>query len=213
MVRRYQDADQVLRNAKNMLGRNNIKNVVEEVLACNGLNLGLHRPNYSSPLPDYIWQAELPRGCKVPKFTKFVGQINESSVEHIARYEIEAGDIANDEGLKMRYFLSSLTKNAFTGFTTVAPTSIRFRLLKARCFTRVPEHELVEMAAGGLDYSIMKKLDTQYLRDMAQDLVHKALKDERLQFSEKPKNSMKIDIDPLHFADANMVERFEVLML
>lgn len=44
----------------------------------------------------------------------------------------------------------------------------RFRLLKARCFTQVPEHELVEMAAGGLDYSIMKKLDTRYLRDMAQ---------------------------------------------
>jgi len=44
----------------------------------------------------------------------------------------------------------------------------RFRLLKARCFTQVPEHELVEMAAGGLDYSIRKKLDTQHLRHMAQ---------------------------------------------
>jgi len=43
----------------------------------------------------------------------------------------------------------------------------RFRSLKARCFTQVPEHELVEMAAGGLDYSIRKKLDTQHLRDMA----------------------------------------------
>jgi len=44
----------------------------------------------------------------------------------------------------------------------------RFRLLKATCFTVVPEHELVKMAASGLDYSIRKKLDTQYLRDMAQ---------------------------------------------
>jgi len=44
----------------------------------------------------------------------------------------------------------------------------RFRLLKARCFTQVLEHELVEMASGGLDYSIRKKLDTPYLRDMAQ---------------------------------------------
>ncbi|XP_050918507.1 uncharacterized protein LOC127135925 [Lathyrus oleraceus] len=44
----------------------------------------------------------------------------------------------------------------------------RFRLLKARCFTQVLEHELVEMAAGGVDYSIRKKLDTQYLRDMTQ---------------------------------------------
>jgi len=36
----------------------------------------------------------------------------------------------------------------------------RFRLLKARCFTQVHEHELVEMAASGLDYSIRKKLGT-----------------------------------------------------
>lgn len=44
----------------------------------------------------------------------------------------------------------------------------RFRILKVRCFTQKPEHELVEMFVGGLDYSIRKKLDTQYLRDMAQ---------------------------------------------
>jgi len=43
----------------------------------------------------------------------------------------------------------------------------RFRLLKARCFTQVPKHELVEMVSG-LDYSIRKKLDTQHLRYMAQ---------------------------------------------
>ena len=44
----------------------------------------------------------------------------------------------------------------------------KFCLLKERCFTQVPEHELVEMAARGLDFSIRKKLDPQYLRDMAQ---------------------------------------------
>ena len=32
----------------------------------------------------------------------------------------------------------------------------------------MPEHELVEMAAGGLHYSVRKKLDTRYLRYMAQ---------------------------------------------
>ena len=59
----------------------------------------------------------------------------------------------------------------------------RFILLKSRCFTQVPEHDLVEMAAGNLDYSIRKKLDTQYLRDMAQlvDRVRQVehLKDEK----------------------------------
>ena len=44
----------------------------------------------------------------------------------------------------------------------------RFRLLKARYFTQVPEHKLVEIADRGLDYSIRKKLDTQYLIDMTQ---------------------------------------------
>lgn len=43
-----------------------------------------------------------------------------------------------------------------------------FRLLKAKCFTRVREHELAKIDVRGLDYSIRKKLDTQYLRDMAQ---------------------------------------------
>lgn len=44
----------------------------------------------------------------------------------------------------------------------------RFRTLKAGCFTQVAEYEFVELAVGGLDYSIRKKLDTQYLRDMTQ---------------------------------------------
>lgn len=41
-------------------------------------------------------------------------------------------------------------------------------ILKVGCFTQVLEHELVKMVAWGLDYLIRKKLDTQYLRDMAQ---------------------------------------------
>lgn len=67
---------------------------------------------------------ELPRGWKVPKFTKFTGDTNDSSVEHIARYLTEAGDIANNENVRMRYFPSSLTNNAFTWFTTLPPHSI-----------------------------------------------------------------------------------------
>ncbi|XP_058774418.1 uncharacterized protein LOC131648700 [Vicia villosa] len=36
----------------------------------------------------------------------------------------EAGDLANNEDLRMKYFPSSLTKNAFTWFTTLPPNSI-----------------------------------------------------------------------------------------
>lgn len=61
----------------------------------------------------------------------------------------------------------------------------RFRLLKVRCFTQVPEHELVNMADRGLDYSIRKKLDTQYLRDIDQ-LADRVRRIERLK-AEKSK--------------------------
>ncbi|XP_050897837.1 uncharacterized protein LOC127104713 [Lathyrus oleraceus] len=67
-----------------------------------------------------------------------------------------------------------------------------FRLLKAKCFTQVHEHELIEMAVRGLDYSIRKKLDTQYLRNMVQ-LVDRVRQVERLK-AEKAranKNNMK----------------------
>lgn len=171
-------------------------------MAWNGVNIGLRRPNYTSHLSGYVLQTELPKGWKVPKFTKFFGDTSKSTIEHIVRYFTEARDISNNENLRIRYFPSSLAKNAFTWFTILPANSIhvwtrlerlfheqfymgqsktslkelasikrkfsepihdyvnRFQLLKAMCFTQVSEHELVEMAVGGLNYSIRKKLDT-----------------------------------------------------
>lgn len=99
--------------------------MVERIMAHNGVNMGLHRPNYNFPLSEYVLQTELPRGWKVPKFIKFVGDTNESNVKHIARYFTEAGDIENNENLRMRYFPSSLRKNTFTLFTTLTLHSIK----------------------------------------------------------------------------------------
>jgi hypothetical protein len=177
--------------------------LVGNIVAQNGLNVGLHWPYYVSPLSEYVLITELPGGCRIPKFTTFVGNTSESTVEHIACYLTEDGDIANNENLRFKLFPNSLSKNAFTWFITLAPHSIqhwtqlerffheqfymgqskislkelasvrgrttesiddylnRFRLLKARCFTQVPEHKLLKMAAGGVDYFIRKKLDTQ----------------------------------------------------
>ena len=52
-------------------------------------------------------------------------------------------------------------------------------MLKANCFTHLHEHELVKMAVRGLFYSIRKKLDTQYLRDIAK-LADRVRQGERL---------------------------------
>lgn len=105
-----QDTNRILRNSNHLRGCNNIENIVEEVLVQSGLKFDLHRLNCFSPFPNYIRQEELPRGCKVPKFTKFACEKNDSTIEHISRFETKAGDIANDEGLKLRYFPSLLTK-------------------------------------------------------------------------------------------------------
>ncbi|XP_057432903.1 uncharacterized protein LOC130725716 [Lotus japonicus] len=96
-----------------------------QVLNHHGFNVGyVDRPNFTSPFSEVVLQAELPRGWKVPKVTKFSGDTGESTVEHIARYRLEICDLANNELLKMKYFPSSLTKNAFTWFTTLPPNSI-----------------------------------------------------------------------------------------
>lgn len=121
IVNKNQDADQVVHQVRqgNLLGKNNLATIIERIMSHDGVNMGLQRPNYTSPLSDFVLHTELPRGWKVPKFTKFIGDTNESTVEHISRYLTEAGDIANNENLRMRYFPSSLTKNDFTWFTTL----------------------------------------------------------------------------------------------
>lgn len=86
----------------NLLGENNLITIIERIMAQTGVNMGLQRPNYTSPLSEYVLQTELPRGWKVPKFTKFVGDTNDSTVKHIARYLTEVGDIANNNNLRMR---------------------------------------------------------------------------------------------------------------
>ncbi|XP_050909275.1 uncharacterized protein LOC127123057 [Lathyrus oleraceus] len=159
-----------------MAADNNLSVMVERIMALNGVNFGIRRPNYTSYLSEYILQTDIPPRTKILKFTKFSGDTIESTVEHVARYIIEVGYISNNENLMVKYFPSSLTKNAFTWFTTLPQNSIHTwnqleRMFHEQfymgCFTQVTKCELVEMVVEGLDYSIRKKLDTRYLRDMA----------------------------------------------
>ncbi|XP_050877330.1 uncharacterized protein LOC127081087 [Lathyrus oleraceus] len=177
MVNRNQDPDQVVQQVRHdaAMGEQNQEAILEQIIVQNGVSPCLQRPTYSSPLPDFVLQTELPWGWKVLKFAKFVGDTEESIVEHVAMYQNEVGDIVNNEDLNLKYFPSSLTKTLKeldsvkrTVAESVDQYLNRFRLLKARCFTQVPKHELVDIAAESLDYSIRKKMDTQYVRDMAQ---------------------------------------------
>ena len=86
LVNRNHNADEVVRNVQqqNIRTHNNIANLVETIMALNGLNIGLHMSNFVSPLSEYALHTELPRGWKIYKFTKFAGVTSESIVEHLA---------------------------------------------------------------------------------------------------------------------------------
>lgn len=75
MVNRNHVADEVIHRVRNdgVTRENNLETVVKRIMARNEIIIGLHRPNYTSPLFEYILEAELPRRYKVPKFTKFSG--------------------------------------------------------------------------------------------------------------------------------------------
>jgi len=92
LMDRNHDADEIVRNVQqqNIGTHNNIANFVENIMFQNGLNIGLHKPNFVSPLSDLVLQSELPRGYKIPKFTKFARDTSESTVEHTSRYLTQA---------------------------------------------------------------------------------------------------------------------------
>ena len=91
----------------------------------NGRNTECKRTMYVPPFLDFVLQTELPRGRKLPKFTKFAGDVEESSVEHVARYQIKLGDLVVNEYLRMKCFPNSLTKNVITWFTMLPPQSVQ----------------------------------------------------------------------------------------
>jgi UV DNA damage repair endonuclease len=142
LVDKNHDAYEVVRNVQqqNIEAHNNIATSVENIMAHNGLNVGLHRPNFVSPLSEYVLQTELP------------SDTSESTVEHIASYLMEAGDIANNENLRLKFFPNSLTKNAFTWFTMLALHSIQHwnqleRLFHEQCYMDQSKISLKELAS------------------------------------------------------------------
>src|SRR6187551_190211 len=80
---------------------------------------------YSSPFPEWYQRVSLPNRVKVPtEFTKFSGQDDISTVEHIARYLMQLGEASADEAFRIRYFPLSLTGPAFTWFASLPAQSI-----------------------------------------------------------------------------------------
>ena len=61
---------------------------------------------------------------KVPDFTKFSGQDDTSTVEHVNCFIIQCGEAANTDALRVRLFSLSLSGSAFAWFTSLPANSI-----------------------------------------------------------------------------------------
>ncbi|XP_028066773.1 uncharacterized protein LOC114269606 [Camellia sinensis] len=84
----------------------------------------LERPRFRKPYPQWVDDEPFPRSNRVPKFSLFHGEENQSIIEHIGRFTLQCGKAGNNDILKMRLFPHSLSRIAFTWFINLPADSI-----------------------------------------------------------------------------------------
>jgi hypothetical protein len=90
-----------------------------------GLKPKMQGQVYTPPFLEWYHRVALPHRVKPPaNFTKFLGQDDTNTVEHIARYLMQLGEASADEAFRIRYFPLSLTGPTFTWFSSLPAQSI-----------------------------------------------------------------------------------------
>jgi len=89
-----------------------------------GIKPKVNTYSYRTPYPPAYDLIPLPNRYKVPDFTKFSGQDDTSTTEHVNRFIIQCGEAANRDELRVRLFSSSLSGSAFTWFISLPPNSV-----------------------------------------------------------------------------------------
>jgi hypothetical protein len=79
---------------------------------------------YQKSYPDYYNQLPYPRGYRVPEFSKFSGEDDKTTLEHVGQFILQYGEGNANDALKLRMFSLSLSDTAFTWFTSLTPNSI-----------------------------------------------------------------------------------------
>lgn len=80
---------------------------------------------YQKPYPLTYECVNFPQGFRIPEFTKFTGDDNRTTLEHIAQFVIQCGEASYSDIYKIRLFPLSLSGAAFTWFSSLPPNSIR----------------------------------------------------------------------------------------
>ena len=104
-----------------------IRDTVQELCGLGLRKIG-HLEFYK-PYPEMI-DRENPclRGYRILDFSFFFREDGQSTLEHVARFIMQCGELANYENLyhfKLRLFPNSLTRATFTWYTTLPRNSIQ----------------------------------------------------------------------------------------
>ena len=84
-----------------------------------GLSLRkISRPEFYKPYPEMIdSENPYPRGYRILDFSLLFGEDGQSTIEHVARFTMQCGELANYENFynfKIRLFPNSFTRAIFT---------------------------------------------------------------------------------------------------
>ncbi|XP_059650780.1 uncharacterized protein LOC132296613 [Cornus florida] len=83
------------------------------------------RPTYRKPYPEFIDEVEFPRNFRIPEFTTFNGEGEQSTLEHISRFTVHCGEAVANPWLKVRLFPNILTGYAFRWYCNLPTNSIQ----------------------------------------------------------------------------------------
>jgi hypothetical protein len=104
---------------------NNLTNQLTIILRESfGIESKGRRNVYQKSFPNYYDQLPYPRGYRVPEFSKFSGEDDKTTLEHVGQFILQYGEGNANDALKLRMFSLSLSDTAFTWFTSLTPNSI-----------------------------------------------------------------------------------------
>ena len=104
-----------------------IKEAVQELYGLGLREIG--RPEFYKPYPKMIDRENpYPRGYQIPNFSLFFEENGQFTLEHVARFTVQCGELANYENFyhfNLILFPNSLTGATFTWYKTLPRNSIQ----------------------------------------------------------------------------------------
>lgn len=107
---------------------------------------------YQHPYLEAFDRVPLPHRYRMLEFSKFSGQDNVSTIEHVSRFLVQCGEDVVEDAIRVRLFPMSLSGSAFNCFAPLPANSIRSwadleKLLHKYFFIGLHEMRLVDLIA------------------------------------------------------------------